>query len=137
MELEIVLNGLLLVLSTLLSILKQLFSYGLLLLYLLASPVLYLGRNLLSLALLPLRILIKFEAFLTFVTGAVLTGVTVGLFLYITGDTLSQFLRLQQESQLISPDGSIDLKDPSLEWEAKLESPFLPSTILEEEESSQ
>jgi hypothetical protein len=58
-------TGLVSILSALLGVLTVLFSYTwsflYTLLYWLASPLLYLGRGLLSIALFPLQVLLKFE----------------------------------------------------------------------------
>lgn len=58
-------TGLLSILSALFGVLTVLFSYTwsflYSLLYLLASPLLYLGRGLISIALFPLQILLKLE----------------------------------------------------------------------------
>jgi hypothetical protein len=54
-------DGLLLVLGTLFYTLARLLSYVLYLLHFLVSPLLYLGRGLLWIALLPLQLLAKFE----------------------------------------------------------------------------
>lgn len=157
MDASSVFDGLISLVGALLGIVKQILLYVLSFLYILASPLLYLGHGLLTLALLPLRIILKFEvleqccpvsplhncrltwwqAFIYFVTGAVLTGVTVGLFLHYVGDSLSQLLRLNptnprpKESDLVHP------KDSSFEWESKWRDQYLPSTILEEDENSQ
>lgn len=56
-----VFNGLILVFGAIFGILKQVLVYVLALLCLLASPFLYLGHGLLTLALLPVRIILKFE----------------------------------------------------------------------------
>lgn len=61
MDAGTVLNGVILVVGALFGILKQLLIYVMSFLYLLVSPLLYLGRGLLSLALLPVRIILKFE----------------------------------------------------------------------------
>ncbi|GLI79260.1 hypothetical protein PoHVEF18_007590 [Penicillium ochrochloron] len=130
-------TGLVSILSALLGVLTVLFSYTwsflYTLLYWLASPLLYLGRGLLSIALFPLQVLLKFEAFLTFVTGAVVTGATVGLCLYFAGDSLSQLLRIQPSIQKAPSTELAEPKDSSYDWESKM---FMSSTILEEEENS-
>jgi hypothetical protein len=68
------------------------------------------------------------------VTGAVVTGATVGLCLYLAGDTLSQFLQLQPSDHTSLSTDVVDSKDSSYDWESKM---FMSSTILEEEENSQ
>lgn len=70
-------------------------------------------------------------------SGAVLTGVTVGLALHYTGDALSQLLRLPSSSSEPPPTDLIDLKEPQLDWETKWRDNYQSSTILEEEENSQ
>ena len=145
--------------SVLYTVLIQLFSWLLYPLYLLATPLLYLLNGLLTLALLPLRFLLIFEVrsflscssvlsifllekltrcqtFIYFVTGAVLTGVSVGLFLHYTGGALSQLLQLQPSQQPLSSD-FVDPKEEPIDWESKWGNQFLSSTILEEEENSQ
>lgn len=47
------------------SILIQLLSYALIVLHFLVAPILYLGHGIVQLALLPLRILAKFEVSVT------------------------------------------------------------------------
>ncbi|KAJ5873445.1 uncharacterized protein N7473_013318 [Penicillium subrubescens] len=130
-------TGLVSILSALFGVLTVLFSYTwsfiYTLLYWLALPLLYLGRGLLSITLFPLQILLKFEAFLTFVTGAVVTGATVGVCLYFAGDSLSQFLRIQPSIQNAPSTELAEPKDQSYDWESKM---FMSSTILEEEENS-
>lgn len=54
-------DGLLLVLGTLFYLLTRLLSYVLYLLHVLASPLLYLGHGVLTIVLLPLQLLLKFE----------------------------------------------------------------------------
>lgn len=61
MDASSVFDGLILLVGALLGILKQLALYLLSFLYLLASPFLYLGHGLLTLALFPLRIVLHFE----------------------------------------------------------------------------
>ncbi|KAJ5166371.1 uncharacterized protein N7482_005152 [Penicillium canariense] len=122
------------VVSALFGIVTVLFSYTWSVLYLLASPLVYLGHGLLALVLFPVQVLLKFEAFLTFVAGAVFTGVTVGLCLYFAGDSLTQLLRLQPSSAPSFPTDLVDPKDPPFDWESRM---FMSSTILEEEENSQ
>lgn len=56
-----VFHGLVLGFGALFGILKQILIYVLSFLYLLASPFLFLGNGLLNLALLPVRIILKFE----------------------------------------------------------------------------
>lgn len=159
MDADSVFDGLILLVGALFGILKQLLLYVLSFLYLLASPLLYLGHGLLTLALLPLRIVLKFEvgylstltgwffslihaltrlqAFIYFVTGAVLTGITVGLFLHFAGDFLSQLLWLHDTSPPPHQTDLVDKNDPLVDWEYKWRDQYPPSTILEEEETSQ
>ncbi|KAJ5570258.1 uncharacterized protein N7459_009688 [Penicillium hispanicum] len=118
------------------SVLVYLCSWLFSLLYWLASPLVYLTHGLLALLFFPLQLLVKFEAFLYFVTGAVLTGVTVGVFLHFTSGAIFQLLRLQEPSSLPGPDDLDDPKQSPLDWDAKWESQF-QTTILEEEEPSQ
>ncbi|KAJ5326348.1 uncharacterized protein N7506_009450 [Penicillium brevicompactum] len=122
----------------------SLLSYLLLPILFIASPVIYLGQLVLYLTLLPLRILIKLEAFIYFMTVAVLIGATVGMALHFTGSTITQALhiedspeqprsRVKRESIDSTPEG------PPFDYlETKVEdTKYLPySTILEEEESS-
>lgn len=70
-------------------------------------------------------------------TGAVLTGVAVGLALHYTGDTLSQLLRLPSTSSEPPPANLIDQKGPPFDWETKWRDHYQTSTILEEDENSQ
>lgn len=77
------------------------------------------------------------QAFLYFVTGAVLTGVTVGLFLHFTGGAISQLFRLQSSSPPPYQDELEDTKEPPFDWETKWRDQYLSTTILEEEETSQ
>ncbi|KAJ5252771.1 hypothetical protein N7489_003181 [Penicillium chrysogenum] len=122
----------------------QLLSYLLSTLLFLASPVIYIGHVVLYLALLPLRILIKLEAFIYFMTGAVLVGATLGMMLHFTGSTLSQVLHIEESDEPRRPRVKQELLDsepqkPSFDYlEAQTEDrKFLPySTILEEEENS-
>ncbi|KAJ5657941.1 uncharacterized protein N7484_001590 [Penicillium longicatenatum] len=130
-----VVGGLLLILGAIYGFLLNLLSWLFALLYLLVSPLLYLLHGLLKVALFPLQILIKFEAFLYFVTGAVITGVTVGLFLHFTGDALSELLRLQS-SPSPSPKDEPALKTEPIDWQSKWDHQLLSSTIPEEEENS-
>lgn len=87
--------------------------------------------------LFPLWELTRLQAFIYFITGAVLAGITVGLFLHFAGDALSQLLRLHpsnpppQQADLVGP------KDPPLDWETQWRDQYFSSTILEEEENSQ
>ncbi|KAJ5491729.1 hypothetical protein N7539_003296 [Penicillium diatomitis] len=107
------------------------------LLYVIAWPVLSVGRGLLSVALFPLRVLLKFEAFLTFVLGAAIVGATVGLCLYLAGDFLSRVLLLHSpelEEPLMSRSMKLEDSSTSFDWESKM---YMSSTILEEEETSQ
>ncbi|KAJ6134209.1 hypothetical protein N7523_000531 [Penicillium sp. IBT 18751x] len=136
MDVGSVVDGLLLVLGALFFLLKRLVFYLLYILHCLASPLLYLGHGLLSIALLPLRLLAKFEAILYFTTGAVLTGVIAGLTLYYMGDTLSQVLRLPSTSSEPTRD-LIEQDDSPFDWETKWRDNYRSSTILEEDEYSQ
>lgn len=61
MDAGTVFSGVIVVVGALFGILEQLLIYVLSFLYLLVSPLVYLGRALLSLALLPVRIILKFE----------------------------------------------------------------------------
>ncbi|KAJ5902532.1 hypothetical protein N7495_003060 [Penicillium taxi] len=114
-------------------ILKQLIYWLFSLLYFLATPFLYCLQVFLSLAFLPVRLLIKFEPLIYFVTGAVLTGVTVGLLLHFTGGVLSQLLRIQSRKLLILKE--VVPENSSLDWEFKWEDRLQQTTILEEESS--
>ncbi|KAJ9484528.1 hypothetical protein VN97_g8831 [Penicillium thymicola] len=122
----------------------QLLSYLLSTLLFLASPVIYVGHVVLYLTLLPLRILIKLEAFIYFMTGAVLVGATIGMILHFTGSTISQFLQIEDSDEPQRPRVKRELlysepQHPSFDYlEPQTEDhKFLPySTILEEEENS-
>ncbi|KAJ5302174.1 hypothetical protein PENANT_c008G09725 [Penicillium antarcticum] len=121
----------------------QLLSYLLSPLLFLLSPVIYLGRLALYITLLPLRILIRLEAFIYFMTGAVLIGATIGMFLYFTGTGLSHALlidgsdeprRRAVKREAIDP---VPQEPPFDYLDVKIEDQrYLPSTILEEEETS-
>ncbi|KAJ5753704.1 uncharacterized protein N7511_007857 [Penicillium nucicola] len=131
------------VVSFIWSVTIQLLSYLLSPLVFLLSPVIYLGRLALYITLLPLRILIKLEAFIYFLTGAVLIGATIGMFLYFTGTGLSHALQIEgldeprrrpvkREAIDAAPQGSpFDYLDVKIE-----DYRHPPSTILEEEETS-
>ncbi|KAJ5519152.1 hypothetical protein N7453_001574 [Penicillium expansum] len=131
-------------LSLVLSLIIQLLSYFLSTLLFLASPVIYIGHVVLYLALLPLRILVILEAFIYFMTGAVLVGATIGMILHFTGSTISQFLQIEESDEPRRPRVKRELLDfepqhPPFDYlEAQTEDrKFLPySTILEEEENS-
>ncbi|CAG7996519.1 unnamed protein product [Penicillium nalgiovense] len=122
----------------------QLLSYLLSTLLFLASPVIYIGHVVLYLALLPLRILIALEAFIYFMTGAVLVGAAIGMILHFAGSTISQVLQIGESDEPRRPRVKQELLDSqpqrlSFDYlEAKAEDrKFLPySTILEEEENS-
>ncbi|EPS26228.1 hypothetical protein POX_c04694 [Penicillium oxalicum] len=106
-------------------------------LYVITWPVLSVSNGLLSIALLPLRILLKFEAILTFGMVAAITGATVGICLYLTGDFLSRvFLLSSSDHQKPMNIDSLKIEDSTstYDWESKM---YLSSTILEEEETSQ
>ncbi|KAJ5972799.1 uncharacterized protein N7479_002717 [Penicillium vulpinum] len=131
-------------LSFVLAFTIRLLSYLLSILLFLASPVIYIGHVVLYLALLPLRILVILEAFLYFMTGAVLVGATIGMILHFTGSTISQFLQIEESDEPRRPRVKQELLDsepqnPSFDYlEVQMEDrKFLPySTILEEEENS-
>ncbi|KAJ5248944.1 hypothetical protein N7468_000395 [Penicillium chermesinum] len=116
-----------------------LLSWIVALVYILASPVLALANGLLTVAGLPLRILLKFEAFLYYATGAVLTGASVGLLLYFTNTALFQLLQRHNSTEPPLLEDSESVKDEPIDWESKWTdpSPKLSSTIVEEEENSQ
>ncbi|OQE43492.1 hypothetical protein PENCOP_c003G08722 [Penicillium coprophilum] len=122
----------------------QLLSYLLATLLFLASPLIYIGHVVLYLALLPLRILMILEAFIYFMTGAVLVGATIGMILHFTGSTISQLLQIEESDEPRQPHVKRELLDseprnPSFDYlEVQIEDrKFLPySTILEEEENS-
>ena len=75
-------------------------------------------------------------------TGAILTGVTIGLVLYLTSDTLSQLFPLYQSSprpRLVSHK-EYDFRSPKdepIDWESEWVDRLPSSTIVEEEENSQ
>ncbi|KAJ5778949.1 hypothetical protein N7457_006669 [Penicillium paradoxum] len=131
-------------LSLVFGVLLQLLSYLLSFLLFLASPVIYLGHVVLYLTLLPLRILIRLEAFIYFMTMAVLIGATAGMLLYFTGTTITQALHIEGSNEIRRPRRKQELLNsaslnPSFDYfEAQVEErKFLPySTILEEEETS-
>ncbi|KAJ5699624.1 hypothetical protein N7536_002637 [Penicillium majusculum] len=131
-------------LSLVLGLTIQLLSHFLSTLLYLASPVIYIGHVVLYLTLLPLRILIKLEAFIYFMTGAVLVGATIGMILHFTGSTVSQFLQIEESDEPRRPRVKRELlyseyQHPSFDYlEPQTEDhKFLPySTILEEEENS-
>lgn len=78
------------------------------------------------------------QAFIYFVTGAVLAGVIAGLFLHFAGDSLSQLLRLHPSNSRPNDDSNlINSKELAFDWESKWRDQYLPSTILEEDENSQ
>ncbi|KGO70699.1 hypothetical protein PITC_055900 [Penicillium italicum] len=122
----------------------QLLSYLLSTLLFLASPVIYIGHVVLYLALLPLRILVILEAFIYFMTGAVLVGASIGMILHFTGSTISQLLQIEESDEPRRPRVKRELPNfesqhSSFDYlEAQTEDrKFLPySTILEEEENS-
>lgn len=64
MDVASAVDGLLLVLGTLCYLLTRLLYYVLYLLHILVSPLLYLGHGVLTIALLPLQLLAKFEVFI-------------------------------------------------------------------------
>lgn len=74
---------------------------------------------------------------LYFAVVAVLTGVTVGLFLHFTEGAISQLFRLELSSQPPDQELADDSKDDSSDWDLKWEAQLSSSTILEEEETSQ
>ncbi|KAB8237775.1 hypothetical protein BDV23DRAFT_167284 [Aspergillus alliaceus] len=133
----------------------NLLYYGYGLLQLLATPLVKLGQFALRGALLPFNILLKFEAFLTFVSAAVLTGIILGLSLYYTtsltvevlNQSLSILRRQPQDHRVHSIKGP---KTKALKRRYSLPNDYLTgsssrpihkggllsSTILEEEESN-
>ncbi|KAJ5092344.1 hypothetical protein NUU61_007214 [Penicillium alfredii] len=121
--------------SALAQLLSSLFS----LLRFTATPLVYLGHCILYVALIPLRIVAKFEAFLSFVTGAVLTGALVGLCLHFTGSAVSQLLRIKDTRPRVQVNSADSTGDPPFDYlESKVEDRNLVSdTIVEEEETSQ
>ncbi|KAJ5980063.1 hypothetical protein N7481_007361 [Penicillium waksmanii] len=138
MELGTFIDPLLFILGFVFSILSQLLSYLLSLLGFLVSPLIYIAHGLLSIALWPLRLLLKFEAFILFTSGAVFTGFVVGLCLYLTGDALTQLLHLYPLPQSSDSTELVPPKEEPYDWEAKIKDErFMSSTILEEEETSQ
>ncbi|KAE8309036.1 hypothetical protein BDV41DRAFT_460236 [Aspergillus transmontanensis] len=129
--------------------------YGYRLLRLLATPLVKLGQLTLRCALLPFNLVLKFEAFLTFVLAAILTGVLLGLLLYYTSSFIVEILNqslgltypLPHHTQARTIKG---LKRNALERGYSplneylagssrqiRKSGLLSSTILEEEESNQ
>lgn len=77
------------------------------------------------------------QAFIYFVTGAVLTGITVGLVLYFAGTSISQLLGLDSTSPPSYPPDMVHQNDTPVDWELKWKDQYPSSTILEEEETSQ
>ncbi|KAJ5613068.1 hypothetical protein N7510_006262 [Penicillium lagena] len=121
------------------SVFSALFTYLLGLVRFLAIPFLYVGHGLLHLAFLPVRVLARFEVFLFFVAGAVLTGTTIGLLVYWTGASLSHVLRISEDSS--PPPDDVEPEEPPFdylaEWKAMGDRQLLSTAIVEEEESSQ
>ncbi|KAB8216733.1 hypothetical protein BDV33DRAFT_150728 [Aspergillus novoparasiticus] len=129
--------------------------YGYRLLRLLATPLVKLGQLTLRCALLPFNLVLKFEAFLTFVLAAILTGVSLGLLLYYTSSFIVEILN--QSLGLTYPlprhTQARTMKGPKRNALERGYSPLneylagssrqirksglLSSTILEEEESNQ
>lgn len=70
-------------------------------------------------------------------TGAVLTGVLVGLMLHFIGDALAQLLPLHPPKALEKRNDRKPSKDQLLDWESQWTDWLPSSTIVEEEESSQ
>ena len=68
-------------------------------------------------------------------TGAVLTGIVVGLFLHFTNGAISQLLRSQPFNYMSYSEDVIDSKE--YDWDSKWEAQLPSTTILEEEETSQ
>lgn len=67
-----------------------------------------------------------------------LTGVIVGLFIYFTGDALSQLLNLYPSPEPPASTELVPPKDEPYDWQSKIKDErFMSSTILEEEETSQ
>ncbi|KAG0160510.1 hypothetical protein Pdw03_0294 [Penicillium digitatum] len=131
-------------LSLVLGLTIQLLSYLLSTLLFIASPVIYIGRVVFSLALLPFRILVILEAFIYFMTGAVIVGATIGMALHFTGSTISNLLQIEESDEPRRPRVKRELLDfepqrlPFDFLEAQTEDRKLLaySTILEEEENS-
>lgn len=73
-------------------------------------------------------------------TGALLTGATVGLLVYWTGASLSHVLRISEDDSRPPPDDVEPPKPPYdylAEWKAMGDGQLLSTAIVEEEETSQ
>ncbi|KAE8353541.1 hypothetical protein BDV28DRAFT_105358 [Aspergillus coremiiformis] len=135
--------------------------YGYRMLRLLATPLVTLGQLALRGALVPFNLILKFEAFLSFVSTAILTGIVLGFILYyttsLTVEVLNQSLGLSVTLQSRQPQDyeirSIKVHkrekalkrsyNPPRDYLAGRSSKqnrrggLLSSTILEEEKSNQ
>ncbi|KAB8254704.1 hypothetical protein BDV32DRAFT_10825 [Aspergillus pseudonomiae] len=136
----------------------SLMYYAYRILQLLATPLVKLGQFALHCALLPFTLVLKFEAFLTFVLVAILTGISLGLLLYYTSsfivETLNQSLgltyplprppkahriRTMKGLKGNAPERRYSLLNEYLAGSRRQnkKAGLLSSTILEEEESNQ
>ena len=79
------------------------------------------------------------QVFLYFVTGAMLTGMTIGLLVYWTGAALSRVLRISEDDSH-PPADEVEPPEPAFdylaEWKAMGDRQLLSTAIVEEEESS-
>lgn len=73
-------------------------------------------------------------------TGALLTGATIGLLVYWTGASLSHVLRISEDDSSPPPDDVEPQErafDYLAEWKATGDGQLLSTAIVEEEETSQ
>ncbi|KAE8155877.1 hypothetical protein BDV40DRAFT_103774 [Aspergillus tamarii] len=132
--------------------------YGYRILQLLVTPLVKLGQFALHCTLWPFNLILKFEAFLTFVLAAIFTGVSLGLLLYYTSSFVVEILnqslgltyRLPRQPEAYQAGAIKGPKRNALEGRYSplneylasssrqiKKSGLLSSTILEEEESNQ
>ncbi|PWY71586.1 hypothetical protein BO94DRAFT_628096 [Aspergillus sclerotioniger CBS 115572] len=135
-------------------------GYGLI--RVLALPLLHLGHAVLHLALFPLRLFAKFEAILSFIGTAVLTGAVLGLAIYLIttcaiemlhrwigsfwntpsrrrggGSQRRRLLEAIEGAPSFSPSDSNSSDEYLMEWYDRQDrQPQNDGTIVEEEESS-
>ncbi|KAF2666202.1 hypothetical protein BT63DRAFT_416604 [Microthyrium microscopicum] len=94
-------------------------------LQLLAIPFILLKRAIFALVLMPFRLIMKFEAILTFIFVAILIGGAAGLILYFTSSLTDQLLGLQPPAK------------PSKTSHSPLEKDGLPRSVAEYRKSRQ
>ncbi|OJJ43763.1 hypothetical protein ASPZODRAFT_169064 [Penicilliopsis zonata CBS 506.65] len=90
-------------LSLVLSSIVLLVKYAFWFLRLCTVPFVRFGRGVLHLALLPLAFLVKFEAILTFVTVALLTGIVAGLVLHYLNVSVVKVLNISPGDHSLLP----------------------------------